>query len=256
MLITSYGQAIKFGIDGSENMRVATNGSFCIGGTDAGEKLNIVSGSQKFYTRQNAADQYVFIGTEYSQGNGNNKAEIRFAIDGSDTKTRIAFHTANGGGQSNEVMRLTSTGTMVNSGSRIQQASFYGSSQRFAFQSAFDNPTATIFSWTDVGAYAQTMIRVTVIHNTVSGSTGNSSIWSVGYAMIANNPSGVVAQATVSSMVVQGSFGSPNIGTLSWDSSNNLRYTSNRVSNYDGYVVLVEYGSNTNQGYKPTLYVN
>lgn len=64
----------------------------------------------KLYTFQNVAGQYRYIGTEYAAGNGNNKAEIRFVIDGGDTKTKITFHTANGGGQINEVMGVFATG--------------------------------------------------------------------------------------------------------------------------------------------------
>jgi len=93
-----------------QRMRIAAGGNVGIGTTDPTDKLTIQGTSLKFYTTQNAADQYTYIGTEYSNGNGNNKAEIRFAIDGADTRTRIQFHTANGGGNIDERMRITYNG--------------------------------------------------------------------------------------------------------------------------------------------------
>lgn len=74
------------------------------------EKLTINSGNIKLNSLQNVADQYRYIGTEFATGNGNNKAEIRFAIDGADGSTRLQFHTANGAGNIGERMRITSTG--------------------------------------------------------------------------------------------------------------------------------------------------
>lgn len=75
-----------------------------------GGDISIAGGSIKLFSGQNVANQYRFIGTEYASGNGNNKAEIRFVIDGADTKTKITFHTANGIGQINEVMGVSATG--------------------------------------------------------------------------------------------------------------------------------------------------
>ena len=89
-----------------------TTGNVGIGTSSTDEKLTIQSGNIKLYSVQNAANDYRYIGTEYSSGNGNNKAEIRFAIDGSDTNTRLTFHTANGGGTINERMRITSGGNV------------------------------------------------------------------------------------------------------------------------------------------------
>jgi hypothetical protein len=95
------------------NSPIYTNGTNVgIGTTDVNEKLTIRSGNIKLYTLQNTSDAYRFIGTEYSYGNGNNKAEIRFAIDGADTKTRLSFHTANGAGTLNEQMRISATGNV------------------------------------------------------------------------------------------------------------------------------------------------
>ena len=74
--------------------------------------LNLQSSSLKLYSNQNTADAYRYIGTQYANGNGNNKAEIRFAIDGADTRTRLQFHTANGAGNIDERMRITSSGNV------------------------------------------------------------------------------------------------------------------------------------------------
>jgi hypothetical protein len=87
-------------------------GNVGIGTTNPTDKLTIQGTSLKFYTTQNVANQYTYIGTEYSAGNGNNKAEIRFAIDGTDTRTRMQFHTANGGGDIGERMRITYDGNV------------------------------------------------------------------------------------------------------------------------------------------------
>jgi len=103
--------AIIFGTNFSERLRITSGGAICIGGTGSGEKLNITSGNQKFYTYQYNAGQYTYIGTEYAQGNGNNKAEIRFGIE-SDTYTFLSFATAAGGGSINERMRITSGGNV------------------------------------------------------------------------------------------------------------------------------------------------
>ena len=107
---TNTSTAIVLKTNGSERMRIAAGGNVGIGTSSADEKLTIQSGNIKLYSVQNVANDYRYIGTEYSSGNGNNKAEIRFAIDGSDTNTRLTFHTANGGGTINERMRITSDG--------------------------------------------------------------------------------------------------------------------------------------------------
>jgi hypothetical protein len=103
-----FGTAGSYGIN--ERMRINSVGNVGIGTTSADEKLTIQSGNIKLYSFQNTANEYRYIGTEYSSGNGNNRAEIRFAIDGSDTNTRLTFHTAAGGGTLNERMRITSAG--------------------------------------------------------------------------------------------------------------------------------------------------
>jgi len=99
---------------GSSNKFTFTGGGTAIfsGAITANSDVTISTGSIKMYSVQNAAGQYRYIGTEYAAGNGNNKAEIRFGIDGSDTRTKITLHTANGGGQINEVLGAFASGQL------------------------------------------------------------------------------------------------------------------------------------------------
>jgi hypothetical protein len=99
---------------GSSNKFTFTGGGPAIfsGAITANSDVTISTGSIKMYSVQNVAGQYRYIGTEYAAGNGNNKAEIRFGIDGSDTRTKITLHTANGGGQINEVLGVFASGQL------------------------------------------------------------------------------------------------------------------------------------------------
>jgi hypothetical protein len=124
-----------FRVNSGSNVMTLTSSNVLIGTTsDAGFKLDVngtarISGSATFgssistdgninasyadiklFTYQNVSGQYKFIGTEYAPGNGNNRAEIRFGIDGSDTRTKISFHVANGGGTINEALSIGYTG--------------------------------------------------------------------------------------------------------------------------------------------------
>jgi hypothetical protein len=108
-IVTSAGDGIVGVPTGTNNFQVSNK--LGIGGI-SNEKLTITSGSIKLNSFQYLPDEYRYIGTEFATGNGNNKAEIRFAIDGSDTKTRLQFHTANGGGDIGERMRITSSGNI------------------------------------------------------------------------------------------------------------------------------------------------
>ena len=104
---------MKFNTSGSERMRITSSGTVCIGGTDTGEKLNIVSGNIKLYSYQFTAGDYRYIGSEYAQGNGNNRAEVRFGIDTpGDTRTYLGFATTSVGGSVTERMRINSVGNV------------------------------------------------------------------------------------------------------------------------------------------------
>jgi hypothetical protein len=97
----------------TEKVRINSAGNVGIGTAGASEKLTIQEGNIKLYSGQFLNNDYRYIGTEFGFGNGNNKAEIRFAIDGIDTKTRIQFHTANGTANIDERMRITSGGDVL-----------------------------------------------------------------------------------------------------------------------------------------------
>ncbi len=103
---------IDFVAGGTQRMLIrSSSGNIAIGGTDSGEKLNIVQGNIKLYSFQNSPGNYRYIGSEYAQSNGNNKAEIRFGIE-SDTLTFLSFATAASGGTITERMRITSGGNV------------------------------------------------------------------------------------------------------------------------------------------------
>jgi hypothetical protein len=124
----------------------------------------------------------------------------------------------------------------------------YGEAKSFIYQSAFDNPTINLITINSNSGYGATIIRVTVYQNTVSSGLCNIH---VGYAHWAANPFPTISKG-VSGPSIQVSFnGGTNVGTLAW-SGNTLQYTSNRMTNYDGYVVVVEWGSNTDYNTPPT----
>ena len=60
----------------------------------------------------NNPNDYTYVGMQYDNGNTNNSAQVRFAIDGSDTYTRIAFLTESAGTLA-ERMRITSGGDIL-----------------------------------------------------------------------------------------------------------------------------------------------
>jgi len=96
----------------NSDLYLTTNGNVGIGTTNPVELFTIRGGNIKLLSLQNSANQFRYIGTEFEASNGNNRAEIRFAIDVADTRTRISFHTANGAGTLNESVRITSGGSL------------------------------------------------------------------------------------------------------------------------------------------------
>jgi hypothetical protein len=98
---------------GSAVLTWNSSGNVSIGGLDTSEKLNIVSGNIKLYSYQYTAGDYRYIGSEYAQGNGNNRAEVRFGIDTTgDTRTYLGFATTSVGGSITERMRINSVGNV------------------------------------------------------------------------------------------------------------------------------------------------
>ena len=136
-------------------------------------------------------------------------------------------------------------------GSRIfTNSTFYGRQETQIFQSAFTNPTTTILNAVITGAYSSIVIKVRVFQNTVAGAFGGNI--HTGYALYTLGSTGTYNSSVVSTMAIEASFaGVNNVGTLSW-SGTALQYTPSRASNYDGYVVIVEWGANTNNTTSPT----
>lgn len=99
--------------DNSSSLYVRGDGNVGINETAPSEKLTINSGNIKLNSLQATPGQYRFIGSEYSTGNGNNRAEVRFGIDNSDTNTFLSFATAAGAGTINERMKIYSNGNIA-----------------------------------------------------------------------------------------------------------------------------------------------
>lgn len=169
---------------GSSNKFTFTGGGtaqFSGAVTTAGD-VTISTGSIKLYTQQNVSGQYRFIGTEYAAGNGNNKAEIRFVIDSSDTKTKITFHTANGGGQINEVMGVYATG-QFKLNNYTSSSSFSGTAAGYlAFDSSGNVITVAGVASTVTAGFSLTTEGAA--NNTPSTPSVNAGVYGGVYAFI------------------------------------------------------------------------
>jgi hypothetical protein len=129
---------------------------------------------------------------------------------------------------------------------KLENYFYYGYAQSFVWQSVFNNPVQSLFTFNAAGAYAQTLIKVTFIQNGVSN--GYAARY-VGYAIAHLNP--YTFNSSVTSMTAEYTNG-PSAPTLSW-SGQTLQITPQRATNYDGYVVILEWGSNTNTNALPTV---
>jgi len=126
----------------------------------------------------------------------------------------------------------------------------YGKAYITTTASGFTNPTVTVFQFAGSYPYAQTMIKVRVWQNSVSG--GYSSLH-YGFANYVQDSNGNYVSKSVTTMCIEGYIGSGNVGTLSW-AGTCLQYTTNRMTNYDAYQIEVEYGSNNNVVTTPNVY--
>jgi hypothetical protein len=118
----------QFVNSGSTSLTIASTGAATFGSSiSTAGNINASYADIKLFTYQNIAGQYKFIGTEYAPGNGNNRAEIRFGIDGSDTRTKISFHVANGIGTINEALSIGYTGAATFSSSVTATNLYLGS---------------------------------------------------------------------------------------------------------------------------------
>jgi hypothetical protein len=157
-----------------------------------------------------------------------------------------------------ERMRITSSGAVgINSPSptakfhaygttKLENYFYYGYAQSFVWQSSFNNPVQSLFTFNAGAAYSQTLIKVTFIQNGVSN--GYAARY-VGYALAHLNPFSF--NSSVTAMAAEYTNG-PAAPTLSW-SGQTLQITPQRITNYDGYVVILEWGSNINTNALPTV---
>jgi hypothetical protein len=202
------------------------------------------------------AIQRMLISENGDVGIGNNSfSSTRLTITGKSTTSSdfsfVANNSANGNlflvrNDGNVGIACNPNARLHNRGSFITDSVYYGEAKAFSFQSAFDNPTINIITINNTGSYGLTMIRVTVYQNGVAGSIPCNI--HKGYAYF----NGTGGSKGVSSMAIEASFngGSAGIGTLSW-SGTTLQYTSSRMTNYDGYTVIVEWGANRDNNAVP-----
>ena len=130
---------------------------------------------------------------------------------------------------------------------KLENYAYYGYAQSFVWQSVFNNPVQSLFTFNAGNAYSQTLIKVTMIQNGVSnGFTGR---WS-GFALAHLNPYSF--NSSVTTMTAEHNPSNIAAPVLSW-SGQTLQITPNRATNYDGYVAFIEWGSNTNTNTLPTV---
>ena len=129
---------------------------------------------------------------------------------------------------------------------KLENYFYYGYAQSFVWQSSFNNPVKSLFTFNASAPYSQTLIKVTFIQNGVSN--GYAARY-VGYALAHLNPYSF--NSSVTAMTAEYTNG-PSAPTLSW-SGQTLQITPQRITNYDGYVVILEWGSNTNTNALPTV---
>ena len=169
---------------GSSNKFTFTGGGPAIfsGALSTAGDVTISTGSIKLYTQQNVPGQYRYIGTEYASGNGNNKAEIRFSIDGSDTRTKITLHTANGGGQINEVLGVFASG-QLKFNNYTSSSSYTGTAAGYlAFDSSGNVITVAGVASTVTAGFSLTTQGAA--NNTPSTPSVNAGVYAGVYAFI------------------------------------------------------------------------
>jgi hypothetical protein len=115
----------------------------------------------------------------------------------------------------------------------------YAGKKYLSASSNFDNPTVNLITFLSAASggvqFSVTIIKVTVHQAEYQAENGNVH---VGYAKIMGDPTSTGAVVT---MTVEQNLGTANVGTLSW-SGKTLRYTANRVGNFDAYGITVEIG--------------
>ena len=130
---------------------------------------------------------------------------------------------------------------------KYQNNTYNGFAQSFVWQSSFNNPPQLLYQFTSGNNYAQTLVKVTFIQNGVSAGYAG---WFVGYALAHRNPTALTTVAYA--MTAEHNPNGITAPTLSW-SGCALCITPNRATNYDGYVVYVEWAGNTNNNSTPEI---
>ena len=127
------------------------------------------------------------------------------------------------------------------------------------FSSSFSNPTKDLVLLADGGnANNNLFIKVTVVQLDYPGTDQGVGSIHTGYASAKRTATGGQWHVEKSNMTLESGSNFhgiySNVGTLSWENSNTsdtntLRYTSNRVTNYDQYHVQVEVWQRGNCSY-------
>ena len=206
-----------------------------------------------------------------STNSGNSSSSIRARRSGNNYGTNLSLFThysTSSGGDGLERLRITPLGQFLQrqqAYSETYQTDNFGNAMYIKsgwlrFSSNFSNPTKDLVILADGGnANNSLYIKVTVMHLDYPGSDRGVGAISIGYASAkrAGDNSGKW-HAEKSNMAIEsgsnfhGAFS--NVGALSWENSNTsdtntLRYTSNRVANYDQYHVQVEVWQRGNCSY-------
>lgn len=120
----------------------------------------------------------------------------------------------------------------------------YSGQKYLSAVSNMDNPVVNLITLKSAGAgtaigNSVSIIKVTVHQAEYGAENGNIQI---GYAKIQGLSS---ATGAVTAMTLEQNLGTANVGTLSW-SGKTLRYTANRVGNFDAYGITIEIGGALN----------
>jgi hypothetical protein len=255
-----------------ERMRLTTSGNLGIGCTTPAYLLD-VNGRTRLcgnvgirVAPSSAGDQYLTTGdagiayTNSYFGTG----QVRIG-GGSDHASNTVFSVAPGvvtfdrpgvgggalkidGGGNVSINNATATAKFHAYGTtKLENYTYYGYAQSFVWQSVFNNPVQSLFTFNAGNDYSQTLIKVTMIQNGVSN--GWAGRWS-GFALAHRNPS--TFNSSVTTMTAEHNPSNIGAPVLSW-SGQTLQITPNRATNYDGYVVFIEWGSNINTNALPTV---
>jgi hypothetical protein len=240
---------LTFGTNDIERMRITDNGTVIIGGA-----VPVTHASTNFIIEDNTITNSRAL-IFYSANTQNARAFIKHNT--TTTSQNLTFDSSYGSGVGTAsfhflggnlaIGNTAPAASLHNRGSFITESSYYyGESKAISFQSSFTNPTVSLITINNQATYGLTMIRVTVYQNGVANSIPCNI--HVGYAYL----NGTGGSKGVSSFSIVASFNSgTNVGTLSW-SGTTLQYTASRMTNYDGYSIVVEWGANRDNNAHPT----